>query len=296
MKLLLSEEIAQKEVQLLAKATEKEKCFYHFLNGTPIKMPNLSTLQGDIDKVCFTAFCNGDLNSVKEIIDRSRLTKAVKGVHFTSNLMQICAFALCNNAIRKEELKYFWEKHGVFERFIISKIFSEFSLDDSTPKRRNEELINLVFVKNQIANTTDLLGELIGQCNDLTEFFVIRKAFLRLCEIHPNLVIDKKYKELSLGLSGYIQKKEKITTSIAAIVILFVIASVITFFFFKWEEYKIEPILTALGLGSIFLIWILEKLFKFKFDLEILNSFNNWLFKLIFPKLSKIRELLKKEE
>ena len=78
MKLLLSEEIAQKEVQLLAKATEKEKCFYHFLNGTPIKMPNLSTLQGDIDKVCFTAFCNGDLNSVKEIIDSLTYAKRIQ--------------------------------------------------------------------------------------------------------------------------------------------------------------------------------------------------------------------------
>lgn len=294
MKLLLSEEIAQKEVLLLAKATEKERSFYHFLNSAPIKMPNLSTLQGDIDKVCFIAFCNGDLSSVKEVIDKNRLMKAVKGVHFTSNLMQICAFSLCNDAVRKEELSDFWATHGVLERFIISQIFPEYSLDDCTAKKKIEELINMVFSKNEVEKATDLITPLIGQCTELTEFFVLQKAFQKICEIHPNLVIDKKYEKLSQVVNSVITQKVRIVTSITTIIILFAVLSVITFFFLKWDAYKIEPILAGLGFGSWFLNWILKKLFNFTFEAEILSKWNEWLFKHIFPKMYEIRKLLKK--
>ena len=297
MKRLISEEIAQKEVELLEKAMEKERCFYNFLNGIPLDLPYTLTSQGDVDKVCFTAFCKSNLHNVKEIIEKYRQMRISKGVHFTSNLMNICAFALCSEDVKEKELNEYWASHGVFEKFIISKIFPKYSLGDDLPKKEIEELINTVFTKNNTENVTDLLALLVGRCTELTEFFVLNKTFQKLCEIHPNLEIEKKHDFLVNEITTLIAKKEKqisLVVNWGFIVFgIIVIPSVIYFVKSQWTTYDLEPLLSGWGLVSPIITTIIVLFLRIKPEYyEIIERLKIFIFRKYNPKLSAIRDSL----
>ncbi len=295
MKLLISEEIAQKEVQLLAKANDKEKCFYYFLNGNPVEF-QLPNHHSEIDKVCFKAFSKNHLSDVTNIVERYRQMNIGRGIHFTSNLMNICAFALCTESVKEVELKTYWHNHGLFEQFIITQIFSDFPPPNNEPKTEIDKLINVVFVKKEIENSTKLMISLIGKCTELTEFFVIQKSFQKVCEIHPNLEIEKKYEVLSKSFNNIKKKKTRFVHFIMITIIIAIAFGIRQLFVQKWDEWKIEPNLAVLGGVVLFLIPLIEKALNINLGTEkILDGLNDLLFRLFFPNWRKIQQVIESE-
>lgn len=285
----LSDEIYKKEALLLEEASAKEKYCYAFLKNKPCSFSDLPESMGEIDKICAAAFCNGEFSTVIPIIEAHRQMKKRNGLHFTDNLIQICAFAKCCQSIAENELKIFFDKHGILEQWIIVRLFPNFQVTHSQPKNEIESLIYQLFVQNQQNGVLERIVNLLGQISELIELFVIQKAFMKLCELHPNALLDAKYQQVANINKNLIAKLEKIINFFIAIVFFIFMAVVIIFFVKKWDEWKIEPILTAMGVVGGVGVGLNRLGIRFSSPLE---KWNQWILKKIFPNYYELKNII----
>ncbi len=121
--MLLSDEISKSESILLQKCGVNERLFYFFLLE---KQDNNSQLigDGDIDKVCFSAFTNSGVDVSKEI-QRNINAQPIRGMHFSNNIISLIAFTLKSAEAKGRYLRPYFTSATLSHQFLIAQVFPE---------------------------------------------------------------------------------------------------------------------------------------------------------------------------
>lgn len=298
--MLLKNELLKQEALLFEKASVRERLFYLYLLGKKSPQFNIDSL-GEIDKVCAIVFAGID-KDISADINRLQKTKEIKGVHFSTNLISLIAFALKSEQVKERYLEDFFMSHGLKEKFFISHIFTNYKLPSSAkPEDALEKLISTVFILKDFANAESLLFPAFEAISDLNDLYIIRAAYKEILKIHPNTELQMKYSELSdnvITLIAHVQRT--INRAANALVVLFGIIlapSIIYLTKHYWIRLELEPYITGGGIAMSILSVLFMILYNsnpewFKYS----QKFRHWLltkwFKKRGLKLKRLQELV----
>lgn len=85
---------------------------------------------GEVEKVCLSAFGNTKLDVTKEI-SQGLKAKPVKGFHFSTNIISLIAYSLKSDEIKDKYLTSFFNNSSLTNQFIITQIFDNYSISQS---------------------------------------------------------------------------------------------------------------------------------------------------------------------
>lgn len=294
------DEIVKKEKELLERSSVREKLFYSFLAGKALEQA-IAVPDGEIDKVCYAAFTNTQIDISKEL-QKSLNAAPVRGLHFSNNLISLTAFALKSQDAKNKFLSEFFNSTNFTYQFILHKLFNELPLPGS-PKIVTDfdKLTEEVFIKKNYTTVEQLVFTCFEKVNDLIELYVVRSAYQDILGMHPNAEQAALLKELATSSEKFILSAQKRISSYVNISILLVAFALILgipyFLNKKWNDWNLEPYVTGIQI-SIGIFWfVILLLFNSNPDwFKVIQNFKDWLLRLSFNKkgidLNRLKEIV----
>jgi hypothetical protein len=129
--MILADEIAAIEEKLKQQASRKELALYQELIGQPLPYPVDDELS-DIEEVCLSAFCIGVPNKT-DLVERFRRSKAIKGIHYTKNLVELAAFVIYDRDSEADHLRSFCSRSSARDQLILNHSIIKFFVLDGLP-------------------------------------------------------------------------------------------------------------------------------------------------------------------
>lgn len=120
-RMLIIAELKKLKQILLNRSSLKEQAFYQFLEKEPLNYPAKNDL-AEIEQICLSVF-GGDLFSKKELIAAQRNTQPIGGMHYTKNLIELCAMGRENPELERENLKAYSANHSTRDFYILYVLF-----------------------------------------------------------------------------------------------------------------------------------------------------------------------------
>ena len=295
--MFILDEISRKEVILFEQSSSKEVLFYSYLTKKNCNKNSLSH-NGEVDKVCLSAFGNSQLDVTKEI-SQGLKTKPVKGFHFSTNIISLIAYSLKSEDIKNEYLTSFFSTSSLTQQFVIKQVFDNFSVSQLKESETIfDQLINEIVINKDFEKGESIILQAFQQVTDLIELFVVRYSYERIILQHPNSDIEVKYNELSENFIQLIfSTKRKINRNVNLIVIGFgviLIPAIPYLIKLKWDDWELEPYIT----GITFSFSIASIIFVILFNSNpswsnFIKTFKNWLLKKWFKRRNVDIEKLK---
>lgn len=296
----LRDEILKRETTLLQQSGVKEKLFYSFFTGRYISEIQ-NTSDGDIDKVCFAAFAASQTDVSKEI-QRNINAQPMKGMHFSTNIISLIAFAIKSTDAKKKFLSQFFSSASLMNQFIITQVFRELELPSSPKIQSNfDKLIDEIFLKKNFEEGEKTLFTCFESASDLNELSVVRSAYAELLRVHPNAQVENKFNQLSTEVKKLIRFTQiVINLCVNLLVIVIATALIVGIPYFiqqKWTAWNLEPYITGIQF-SIGIFWfVILLLFNTHPNwFGIINRFKKWLLKITFSlkgiSIEKVNSLL----
>lgn len=297
--MFILDEISKKEEILFNQSSSKEVLFYSYLTKKDYKK-NEQGHNGEVEKVCFSAYANVNFDVGKEI-SQGLKTKPVKGFHFSTNIISLIAYSLKSEEIKKTYLTSFFNNSSLTQQFIISQVFNNFII---SRLKENETVFDQLI--NEIVNNTDfekgekIILQAFEQVTDLIELYIVRFSYEQIILQHPNTNIEVKYNELSKNFNKLVSStKRKINRNVNLVVIVFGVILIPTIPYLiklKWDDWELEPFIT----GIAFSFSVASAIFVILFNSNpswggSIKSFKNWLlikwFKSRDIDIEKLKEL-----
>lgn len=236
----LIDEILKKENDILQRSGVREKLFYYFLTGKE-KDATISIPDGEIDKVCYAAFTDAQIDISKEL-QRSLNAAPVRGLHFSNNLLSLIAFSIKSQDAKNKFLIDYFNSNSLVHQFILNKIFHEPILPNN-PKVVSDfdKLVNEIFIKKNYGYGEQLLFTAYEKANDLIELYIVREAYQEILKIHPNTDTYNLLKELALSskkIVGAVQRRIDSYVNVSILLIASVLIVAIPYFIKKkWDAW-----------------------------------------------------------
>ncbi len=285
-------------------SSSKEISFYSYLTKKNYNKNELSH-NGEVEKVCLSAFGNTKLDVTKEI-SQGLKAKPVKGFHFSTNIISLIAYSLKSDEIKDKYLTSFFNNSSLTNQFIITQIFDNYSISQSKEKETVfDQLINEITINKDFTKIESIILQAFQQVTDLIELFVVRFAYEQLILQHPNTNVEIKYNEISKNINqliSYSQRVIGIIVNILVAVVLLVLLIFIPYIIItKWDEWGLEPYTVAIQFIYPLILTMLILLFKLKPNLfNFIDKFKNYLLKAWFRKrnidIEKLKELTNYDE
>lgn len=297
--MFILDEISKKETILFEQSSSKEISFYSYLTKKNYNKNELSH-NGEVEKVCLSAFGNTKLDVTKEI-SQGLKAKPVKGFHFSTNIISLIAYSLKSNEIKDKYLTSFFNNSSLTNQFIITQIFDNYSISQSKEKETVfDQLINEITINKDFTKSESIILQAFQQVTDLIELFVVRFAYEQIILQHPNTNIEIKHNELSENFNQLIfSTKRKINRNVNLIVIVFgvvLIPAIPYLIKLKWDDWELEPIITGITISISITSFIFIVLFNSNPSWsKFIKTFKNWLLKKWFSRrnidIEKLKQL-----
>lgn len=297
--MFILDEISKKEAVLFEQSSSKEILFYSYLTKRNNNKNELNH-NGEVEKVCLSAFCNTTLDVTKEISQGVK-AKPVKGFHFSTNIISLIAYSLKSNEIKDKYLTSFFNNTSLTNQFIISQVFNDYTISQSKEKETIfDQLINEITINKDFTKSESIMLQAFQQVTDLIELFVVRFAYEQIILQHPNTNIEIKYNELSENFNQLISStKRKINRNVNLIVIIFgvvLIPAIPYFIKLKWDDWELEPYITGITISFSLASLIFVILFNSNPSWSnFIKTFKNWLLKKWFQRrnidIDKLQQL-----
>lgn len=295
--MFILDEISRKEVILFEQSSSKEVLFYSYLTKKNCNK-NVLSHNGEVDKVCLSAFGNSQLDVTKEI-SQGLKTKPVKGFHFSTNIISLIAYSLKSEDIKNEYLTSFFSTSSLTQQFVIKQVFDNFSVSQLKESETIfDQLINEIVINKDFEKGESIILQAFQQVTDLIELFVVRYSYEQIILQHPNSDIEVKYNELSKNFIQLIfSTKRKINRNVNFIIIGFgviLIPAIPYLIKLKWDDWELEPYIT----GITFSFSIASIIFVILFNSNpswsnFIKTFKKWLLKKWFKRRNVDIEKLK---
>jgi hypothetical protein len=254
--MLLAEELLALTEKLEATASLKELTFYRHLIGTPLDYPRDNDLS-EQEQVVFAAFCKrGPQNHL--LAEKIRGTKPIKGMHYSTNLIELAAFARFSLAKETENLKNYATAHSTKEFFVLSKLFPDV-LEYPPSAFKEIDRIALKLINGGLhPEDTPAIASAIQAAEDLLDVYVLKSAYQHLLVLQPATQYRRDATELAKQLSRVIRRVDvtvRILVTVATAYGLFRLYQwLVPLIVSRWNE--IEPITFVIQLifGSLALL------------------------------------------
>ena len=297
--MFILDEISKKEAILFEQSSSKEIFFYSYLTKKDCNKNSLSH-NGEVEKVCFSAFGNSNLDVTKEI-SQGLKTKPVKGFHFSTNIISLIAYSLKSDEIKNKHMSSFFNNSSLTNQFIITQVFDNYRISLSKEKETIfDQLTNEIVINKNFEKGENIILQAFQQVTDLIELFVVRFSYEQIILQHPNTNIKVKYNEISENFNQLISStKRKINRNVNLIVIIFgvvLIPAIPYLIKLKWDDWELEPYIT----GITFSFPIASIIFVILFNSNpswsnFIKKFKNWLLKKWFKRrnidIEKLKQL-----
>lgn len=298
----LIDEILKKENDILQRSGVREKLFYHFLTGKG-KDSAITIPDGEIDKVCYAAFTDSQIDISKEL-QRSLNAAPVRGLHFSNNLLSLIAFSIKSQEAKDKYLNDYFNSSSLTHQFILNKIFHEPALPNNSKVVSDfDKLVNEIFIKKNYGCDQQLLFSGYEKANDLIELFIVREAYQEILKIHPNTETLNLLKELAISFQKMIDASKKRIDSyvnVAILIIAFVLIIGIPFIIKqKWITWDLEPYITGIQISIGMLSFFAVILFNTNPDwFRVVQNFKDNLLHRYFERkkvdISRLNEIILK--
>lgn len=202
--MLFAEELLTLTQKLEATASLKELTFYRHLIGTPLDYPRDNDLS-EQEQVVFAAFCKrGPQNH--SLAEKIRGTKPIKGMHYSTNLIELAAFARFSLAKETKNLKNYAKAHSTKEFFVLSKLFPDV-LEYPPSALKEIDHIALKLLNGDLrAEDKPTIASAIQASEDLLDVYVLNSAYQHLLDLQPATQYRRDATELAKQLSGVIRR------------------------------------------------------------------------------------------
>lgn len=300
----LIDEILKKEKDILQRSSVREKLFYSFLTGKE-KDATISIPDGEIDKVCYAAFTDAQIDISKEL-QRSLNAAPVKGLHFSNNLLSLIAFSIKSQDAKSKFLYEYFNSNSLVFQFILNKIFHEPALPNNSKVVSDfDKLVNEIFIKKNYEFGEQLLFPAFEKANDLIELYIVREAYQEILRIHPNTEISDLLKELALSSQKIVYAIQSRIDSYVNIAILIIASALIITMPYlvskKWEAWGLEPYITGIQISIGVFGFVAILLFNTNPDwFKVIQNFKRWLLRIYFDKkkvdISRLNEIIIKAD
>jgi hypothetical protein len=252
--------------------------------------------------IIYSAFSENIIDN--EIIKQIQNTEPFKGFHYSNKLIEVIAMAKHDFEFEKNNLSEI-AKNGTFkEIFIIQKVFPDFKqLSYETPKTSLDKLIQHILIQKNYDKLSSLILETLTDSTDLIDLYILECAIKEAWDLHPDRQLQQDIK-LLINLHNKLEHKIKtrfkwVYGSLLAISAFFLVSLISWVILSFWDEWNLEPVLTAISISSP-VISILVSLFVLKKFPNKKESFDNFIenrakakylsFNILKNKLDNIRE------
>ncbi|MCC6837043.1 MAG: hypothetical protein IT234_00775 [Bacteroidia bacterium] len=300
----LIDEILKKEKDILQRSSVREKLFYSFLTGKE-KDTTISIPDGEIDKVCYAAFTDSQIDISKEL-QRSLNAAPIRGLHFSNNLLSLIAFSIKSQDAKSKFLNEYFNSNSLVYQFILNKIFHTPALPNN-PKVVSDfdKLIDEIFIKRNYGYGEQLLFMAYEKANDLIELFIVREAYQEILKIHPNTETGNLLRELALSSQKIIDASKKRIDSYVNVTILSIAFALIVGLPYlinkKWAAWDLEPYITGIQI-SIGVFWfVVMVLFNTNPNwFKVVQNFKSWLLRAYFERkkvdIARLNQIIEKAD
>lgn len=294
--MLLIGEIKIIKQNLLEKSSLKEKVFFWYLSGKPMKYQSEYNLT-DIQRICFSMFVlNAPIE--KDLINRKRSSKVTGRMHYTQTLIDLAAMAKDNLEQERNNLLSYCKNHTTRDFYILNHIFPNISRDPPIPQGDIDQ-IALHLYKDDFPPEAwkSLLLRALQETSDLHDLYVVEQAYLRAMDDYPIIRSVNDIADVRNACEKFVEKVERrIKRTIKAISVLLVISIscwLAPFIYKNWDQ--ADRVITIIGVLGVLIIFLIIILFGFIPDkVEFVNSRMERLIDWVFKKKEFDRSKLKK--
>ena len=201
----------------------KEKAFYQFLVDNPLDYPTENNL-AEIEQICLSVFGKNFL-SKKDLVAAQRKKQPIRGMHYTTNLIELSAMAIDNIKLERENLRLYCKKCSTRDFYILSHLFPEISSNLPQPKSAIDQLALHLHESNfPQEGWKPLLLRGLYEASDLIDFYIIEQGYQQAMDDNPIVHRVKDITYIRNTFVRFIQKTEhqvKFTIVVVGIVVLF---------------------------------------------------------------------------
>lgn len=263
--MILADEIAAKEENLKKRASKKELALYHILIGNPLPYPGDDKLM-NIEQVCLSAFCSSAPNKI-DLVEHSRRTKPIKGIHYTNNLVELAAFAIYDREFEADHLKSFCSTSSARDHFILNQLFPRICTSRPSTTKAIDTIALWLEDRSFPCDWKPVFLDALQNANELLDLHVIRQGYMYLLDHHPSYEQTRDLQYLSDQLQGsikYIKSRSNRWFNAIAITITGIVFPVIAYFAISYWDVA-EPVIwvitVGVGIGLVLLILLFGKQF-----------------------------------
>lgn len=240
--MLLADELRSLKEKLDSAASLKERAFFRFLIDDPLDYPSNGDLS-EQEEVVFAAFCARGPKK-KLLVEKLRGTKPIKGMHYSTNLIELAAFARFDLDKEIENLKNYAKDHSVKEFFVLKKLFPSV-LDYPPAALKVIDHIALKLIDGRLSsNDKPAIASAIQDSEDLLDVFILHTAYEHLLDLQPATQYRRDARDLSRQLVVLIRRVD-----IAVRIVIAAITGFALYRLYRWivpiirEEWnEVEPI------------------------------------------------------
>lgn len=248
-KMLLICEIKKIKQKLLEKSSLKEKVFFGYLSGKPMKFQSGYNLT-DIQRICFSMFgLNAPIE--KDLINRKRRSKVTGRMHYTHTLIDLAAMAKDNLEQERKNLLSYCQNHTTRDFYILNYLFPNISRDPPIPQGDIDQIaLHLYEDDFPPEGWKSLLFGALQETSDLHDLYVIEQGFQQAMDDNPLLHRVQEIEYVTDVLDHVVDKTERRVKFTFKLICAFfaILISVPSIYFIVLYWGKVEPLISAVGI------------------------------------------------
>lgn len=246
-RMLIIDEVKKLRQILLNRSSLKEQAFYQFLVGEPLNCPTENDLT-EIEQICLSVF-GGDLFSKKELIVAQRNTQPIGGMHYTKNLIELCAMGRENPELERENLKTYSENHSTRDFYILHVLFPDIESNRPIAQGAIDEIALHLYTKNFPKEWKALLFAGLQEISDLIDLYVIEQWYKQAMDDSP--IVHQKndiiyVRDTLIQVVKKIEHWVKFAMGVVSGLLLLSSCWLVPWIIKNWD--KVEPIIAVTGL------------------------------------------------
>ena len=298
--MLICDELQMLKQKLLDRSSLKERAFYQFLAGEPFTQPPENDLT-EIEQICLSVFC-ADVPAKKDLstlTEAQRKKRPISGMHYTNNLIELCAMARDNNERERANLESYCDNRSTRDFFILNSLFQDISCNPPRSQGPIDQMAAYLYEgTSPPEGWKPILLKALQETSDLMDVYVIEQGYLQAMDDSPivHQVADILY--VRNAIACYVAKTEgcvKRTIAVVSIILLVPVSFWLVPLIVKnWNE--AEPIFFVIQisilLGSLFAVFSGFAPDKIKFINSRREKVIDWVFRRKGFKRSELKKRL----
>ena len=246
---MLIDDLKLKKKDIYNISSLKEQAFYQFLVGDPMSCPTHNDLVENV-QICLSVFCI-NAPSKKDLIEKHRKTQPKKGMHYTTNLIDLCAMAKNNVEQERDNLMSYCQNNSTRDFYILKHLFPGIFPHPSVPQGNIDQIaLHLYEGSFPQEDWKPLLLNALYETSDLIDFYVVEQGYQKAMDDNPLLHRIKEIEYVTDVLDYVVEKTERRVKFVFKLICTFfaILISAASIYFIALYWGKVEPLISVFSI------------------------------------------------